>query len=139
MAEQRREARWRRRAWLAVSVRMLAFGVPVALAVGLTALANWLLPVPESAGQRVTWWVILLLVVASALIVGDRLARRLLPLAAFLELSLVFPDRAPSRFRVALRSGSTRQLGRRVEELRRAGPRAIHQLPLGVSWSWWRC
>lgn len=122
MAEQRREARWRRRAWLAVSVRMLAFGVPVALAVGLTALANWLLPVPESAGQRVTWWVILLLVVASALIVGDRLARRLLPLAAFLELSLVFPDRAPSRFRVALRSGSTRQLGRRVEELRRAGP-----------------
>lgn len=121
MTELRRDARWRRRTWLAVSVRVFAFGVPVALAVGLTALANRMLPVPESAGQRVAWWVILLLVVASALVIGDRLARRLLPLAAFLELSLACPDRAPSRFRVALRSGSTRQLGRRVEELRRAG------------------
>lgn len=122
VSELQRDARWRRRIWLAVSVRVLAFGVPIALAVGLTALANWLLPVPETAGQRVAWWVLLLLVVASALIIGDRLARRLLPLAAFLELSLAFPDRAPSRFRVALRSGSARRLGRRVEELRRTGP-----------------
>jgi 3-hydroxyisobutyrate dehydrogenase-like beta-hydroxyacid dehydrogenase len=41
---------------------------------------------------------------------ATQLARRLAPLAALLELSLLFPDRAPSRFALALRAGSTRQL-----------------------------
>jgi putative nucleotidyltransferase with HDIG domain len=43
------------------------------------------------------------------------LARRALPLAALLKLSLVFPDRVPSRFSVALRSGTTKQLTRRLQ------------------------
>jgi len=113
-----RDDRWRRRIGLAVSVRLFAFAVPVVLAVGLTAVANRLLPVPGSSGQQVAWWAALFVVVASALVAGDRLARRLLPLAAFLELSLAFPDRAPSRFRMALRSSGTRHLARRVERLR---------------------
>jgi hypothetical protein len=45
----------------------------------------------------------------------DRQAKRLLPLAMMLRLSLVFPDRAPSRFSSALRSGSTKALQRAVE------------------------
>ena len=36
------------------------------------------------------------------LVAVDRVARRLLPLALLFKLSLVFPDRAPSRFRTAL-------------------------------------
>jgi hypothetical protein len=40
----------------------------------------------------------------------DRATRRLLPLAALFSMSLVFPDEAPSRFSVALRSGSARRL-----------------------------
>jgi HD-GYP domain-containing protein (c-di-GMP phosphodiesterase class II) len=40
----------------------------------------------------------------------DRATRRLLPLSALFHISLVFPDEAPSRFRVALRAGSTKRI-----------------------------
>ena len=50
-------------------------------------------------------------------------ARRLLPLAALYRLSLVFPDHAPSRFRTALKAGSSRRVERLVEETR------LHGLP----------
>ncbi|MEA3185195.1 MAG: hypothetical protein QOJ74_1672 [Ilumatobacteraceae bacterium] len=61
------------------------------------------------------WWVGLLGVSTLVLMCTDRLARRALPLAALLKLSLVFPDRVPSRFSVALRSGTTKQLARRLQ------------------------
>jgi HD-GYP domain-containing protein (c-di-GMP phosphodiesterase class II) len=51
----------------------------------------------------------------------ETLARRLLPLAALLKLSLAFPDRAPSRFRVARQAGNTRVLRDRVAHARAAG------------------
>lgn len=57
----------------------------------------------------------LLAVVGAAVVVlrvVERAARRLLPLAALLRLSLLFPDRAPGRFALALRAGSTRELVR---------------------------
>ena len=61
------------------------------------------------------WWLGLLGASTAVLICTDRLARRVLPLAALLKLSLVFPDRVPSRFSVALRSGTTKQLARRLQ------------------------
>ena len=45
---------------------------------------------------------------------ADRAVRRLLPVAALFRLSLVFPDRAPSRFKAAIRSGTVRQLQRQM-------------------------
>src|SRR5438552_279827 len=50
-----------------------------------------------------------------------RRARRLLPLAALRRLSMVFPDRAPSRFGVALRAGTVRHLEERFDQVREAG------------------
>jgi putative nucleotidyltransferase with HDIG domain len=53
------------------------------------------------------------LVLASSLAVFylvGRGARRLMPLAMLLRLSLVFPDRAPSRFGIALRASNPRRL-----------------------------
>jgi len=44
---------------------------------------------------------------------------RLLPLASLLELSLGFPDQTPSRFGLALRTGSTKKLARTVEEVKK--------------------
>lgn len=64
---------------------------------------------------RLLWWVALLAVSTVVLLCTDRLARRMLPLAALLKLSLVFPDRVPSRFSVALRSGTTKQLAKRLQ------------------------
>jgi hypothetical protein len=45
----------------------------------------------------------------------------MLPLAALLSLTLVFPDEAPSRFKIAMRSGGTAELRRRLDEYRRTG------------------
>jgi hypothetical protein len=66
---------------------------------------------------------VLVVIVASTAVVflADRAARRLLPLAALYRLSLVFPDHAPSRFRTALKAGSSRRMARLVEETRRNG------------------
>jgi hypothetical protein len=63
------------------------------------------------------WWVVVLGTAWLAAVVGERMARPLLPLASLLKMSLLFPDRAPSRFAVAWRSGSTRQLDRYVHGL----------------------
>lgn len=65
----------------------------------------------------------LAIVVISTVVVWgvDRFARKLLPLAALMQLSLVFPDHAPSRFKSALKSGSSRRLERTLDETRRHG------------------
>ena len=60
---------------------------------------------------------------AAVVTVVERVGRRLLPLAALLQLSLLFPDRAPSRFAVALRAGSTRRLADRLLDVERAADR----------------
>jgi putative nucleotidyltransferase with HDIG domain len=52
----------------------------------------------------------------AVLVLTERIAKRLLPLAALLKLSLVFPDHVPSRFSVALRTGTTRQLAKRLQD-----------------------
>ena len=41
-----------------------------------------------------------------------------MPLSVLLQLTLVFPDQAPSRFAVAMRTGTTAQLRRRLEAAR---------------------
>lgn len=55
------------------------------------------------------------------LVVVDRFARRLLPLAALLRLSLAFPDRAPSRYKLARSVATTRQLEAEIEAAREVG------------------
>ena len=63
-------------------------------------------PAAEGHGiQYVEWWLALSASATVALVAAGRLVRRLLPLAALMRLSLVFPDGAPSRFRMALHSG----------------------------------
>ena len=78
---------------------------------------------PDSDLSRVLWWVIVLAIAWLAAVIGERIARPLLPLASLLKMSLLFPDRAPSRFAVAWRSGSTRQLDRYVHGLDDTGHR----------------
>src|SRR5207302_3282172 len=51
----------------------------------------------------------------------ERAAHRLLPLAALLNLSLLFPDQAPKRFAVARRVGRPRELREQLEEARAKG------------------
>ncbi len=119
LADRRR--RWKSRPFRAGLVRFAAFAIPIVAAVVAAISAAQLLPVPEDPLQEVLWWVAVISVSLVALFVFDRIARRLLPLAVLLRLSLVFPDQAPSRYRLALRSGSTRLLRAQVEYARSHG------------------
>jgi len=58
---------------------------------------------------------------AGVAIAVEAAARRLLPLATLLKLSLAFPDRVPSRFKVARSAGNVRVLRERVLAARRDG------------------
>ena len=66
--------------------------------------------------MAVTYWIGALTISIAMLFLVDRHARRLAPLGTLFRLSLAFPDQAPSRFRVAMRSGSVKKLERRIEQ-----------------------
>lgn len=105
--------------WAGV-VRVAVILVPLALSVLTAVVVGRWLPVGESRPARVGWWLLIFAISSLVLFVSDRLARRLLPLAVLLELSLVFPDRAPSRLR-KVRGLSVRQLDERLSRLRAHG------------------
>lgn len=115
------EGHWRDRPVQAALLRALIVAVPFAVAVGTGVLVGRLLPTPHTGVTTTLWWGVVLVASAVGLLGSDTVCRRLLPLAVLLELSLLFPDRAPSRFRTALRSGSSRHLRELLEEARKAG------------------
>ena len=119
VSEQREERghRWSARSRTGFLVSVASFAIPIALSVVCAFTASTLLPRPTSGAWQVAWWIGVLLIAWIAAAVGERIARPLLPLASLLKMSLLFPDRAPSRFAVAWRSGSTRQLDRYVHGL----------------------
>ena len=122
------ERRWEGRPWLARAVRLGVFAAPVAVAIGCSSLVSRALPSPATTSALVTWWAIVLLVSTLGLVVTDRFARRLLPLSLLLKLSLPFPDAPPSRIKVAIRSGSSKQLAKWADSVAARGdkdPKAV--------------
>lgn len=103
------------------ALRALIFLAPLVAAVGASLWLSPRLYEPTSALGIVGWWA--LLIGASSLVAWgvDRLARRLLPLTVMLRMTLLFPDQAPPRYRVALRNSNTSELRRRVAEAEASG------------------
>ncbi len=101
--------------WL---VRVSALAGPlvtsIVVAWSLTAVA----PSPGGPILAIVRWLVIAAISSGVLVMLERAGRRLIPIASLLDLTLVFPDRAPSRFRVALRTGTTSQLQRRIDETR---------------------
>ena len=119
--DSREEGHWRDRPVLAALVRGVATIAPLAAGIGLGLVVGIALPAPKSPFTFVAWWALVLAVSVLGVRVADRLARRLLPLAVLLELSLLFPEQAPSRFKVALTGGSTKHLHEQLAAAERAG------------------
>ena len=113
--------RWLGRPWLSRVVRVAVYALPFVCSI-LAALAlSGLIPSAPSWPVAV---VRLIGIAAGSTIVlygADRVTRRMLPLAALLGLTLVFPDEAPSRFKIAMRAGGTLELQQRLEEYRQIG------------------
>jgi HD-GYP domain-containing protein (c-di-GMP phosphodiesterase class II) len=113
--------RWQSHPLAARLLRLVVVLAPMAVSLCLFMLAARVAPPHRLGISPAAWWPAMAITATAALVLTDRLVRRLLPLAALLQLALVFPDRAPSRFSLALRTGTTRQLQRRIEEVQAAG------------------
>jgi HD-GYP domain-containing protein (c-di-GMP phosphodiesterase class II) len=112
---------WQRRRFLGSTARAAISLAPVVMSTGTAFLLNAVLPRPDSAVSVVTRVAFIMVASFIVLAVVDRQARKLLPLAALLQLSLLFPDQMPNRFRLALRAGSGRRMAREVEQARAHG------------------
>ena len=101
---------------LAAALRATVVALPVGVAVLASLGVEHVLPLPVGAGHRVLWWLGTLAVATVAAATVERFARRLLPLAVLLRMTLLFPDRAPSRFRLARASASPARLAELAAE-----------------------
>jgi len=113
--------RWSAHPWRAQALRLLVYALPVALSLAVVHLATSLTSPPTaSLWVFLLWWLGISLAATIAVALVYAATRRLLPLGALLELSLVFPDEAPSRFQLALRTGTVESLVERLRFLREA-------------------
>jgi putative nucleotidyltransferase with HDIG domain len=105
---------------LSLSLRAVAALVPAACAALAATILGHVVHAPQ--GPARVWWALWLL--GSAMLVAlavERAARRLLPLAVLLQLSLAFPDHAPSRFTMARTAGNVRRLEERIGQAKQTG------------------
>src|SRR3954452_19602861 len=113
--------RWQGRPVLSAVVVATAYSVPVLGAVAVSAVLSRHLPEPSGWFGTALTWIFLFGVSTAALVVIERIARRLLPLGALLKLSLAFPDQAPRRLSIARRAASVRDLEARLHKARAHG------------------
>ncbi len=97
------ESRWQARPVLARALSLTVFVVPVAGSYVVTRLAA-----PLVSGVPLLARIIALgmLAIITGFLV-ERVVRRVLPLAALLRMTMLFPDHAPSRYRLARAAGNT--------------------------------
>ncbi len=112
---------WQAHPWIARLIRGVVLGGPMCISIALALLSDRLLPPATHTGLVIARMSAIIGLSTGAIWGTDRLARRLLPLAVLLQLSLIFPDQAPSRLKTAVRGGSSRRLGRLVDEARTNG------------------
>src|SRR5665213_1552170 len=106
------ETRWESRRVAAWSLRAGIVIAPVIAAIVVMAVVSRLVPRPRSGSLVLVagWWTLVLASSVVALWAADRAARRLTPLAALLDLAVLFPGRAPTRFAIARKAGDLRAL-----------------------------
>jgi hypothetical protein len=112
--EERAGREWHRRPLLSFALRFAVFAGPIAASVGIALLLSDVLPRAINPLTATLWIGVIVAGSLATLVVFERAARRLLPLAALLDVSLLFPDQAPKRFAVARQTGSPRDLQARL-------------------------
>ena len=110
------ETRWQSRRVTAGIVRALIFAVPVASGFLVGGMVASALGDPSTASEIAFWWIAIVSVATVTATAVDRVARRLLPLTVLLRMTMLFPDAAPSRMRMARRAGNVTELKRRIRE-----------------------
>ena len=100
------------------------FVVPLVAGFFAGAAVSHRLPEPQTVAQLIEWWVVTIVVASIAATIVDRIARRYLPLSTLLKMTMLFPNEAPSRLKVARRSGSIGELKKRIASVSAGGDRS---------------
>jgi hypothetical protein len=116
-----RGGRWVARPLLAAVIRLFVLVVPAVAGMAAAWGVTRLLGDPSGVAETIGWWTALVAAAVTAVVVTQRLAKRLLPLAWLLHLTLAFPDRAPSRLTIARRAARGRALRKAAADARRDG------------------
>ena len=112
---------WRRHRVWSAALRVAIVVVPIAISFGGALLLSRALPRPHDVPTTLLWVAVIVAAALLALVIFERAASRLLPLAALLNVSLLFPDFAPRRFAVARRAGRVRDLQAKLREAQASG------------------
>jgi HD-GYP domain-containing protein (c-di-GMP phosphodiesterase class II) len=108
--DQMDRTRWQAHPGLARALCLTVFVFPVAGSYLATRLAAPLVDGLPLVGRLLTLGAL----AATVGLVAERIFRRVLPLAALLRMTMLFPDHAPSRFRLARAAGQTEILEKRA-------------------------
>ncbi len=119
--------RWTSHNKTAFALRWLVRLAPVVAATIVVFILLQSLPEADSVTGRLARNSVAVVAGFAVSFVVARFATRLIPLAGLLRLSLVFPDEAPSRFKVAMKASSSRQLERDLAAAKSQGFVDEHQ------------
>lgn len=112
---------WKGRPALARVIRLFLWLMPIAASLLFGLWASHAFPPLRLGINRWLWWIGLSILATVVLRVVEQLSRRLAPIAMLLRLSLIFPDQAPNRFSIALRSGNTAKVKKRIDAIQHGG------------------
>lgn len=134
------ERRWRRRPVLRAALEVAAVLAPALAAVAVAIVFSRTVPASPDLGGTVVWWIGFTAAFAATWLISAQLVQRTLPLATLLDLSLVFPNSAPSRYSILRRKVDKRRLEGDLRRLRQmsdpeSGTRAQLILELAVALS----
>jgi hypothetical protein len=101
---------WVPRRAAGLALRLVVLVVPVVVAVAASFVVTRIFRAPNSFWPRTGWLIGVVAVCGLLAFPARRALRRLLPLAALLELAIRFPGAAPSRWKVAREAGTIRHL-----------------------------
>jgi hypothetical protein len=109
-AERHASRQWVQKPLLAKLVQLALFLTPIGLGWVTVRLTGAAYVRPDGWIGTGLWIVQAFAVCGVVVHLAARAAERIAPLTALLNLNLVFPDNAPSRFRTALRAGTVRKI-----------------------------
>ena len=110
--DRRTSTTWTSRRGLAWALRLSTVLVPLVVALAAMVAAARLVHRPRAGLLLVAWYLLLLAISYAASWATGKAMDRTLPLAALLEMTLTFPESAPSRLGLAQRGGSAAELTR---------------------------
>ena len=120
-AEEARDRHWAASPTMARVVRVAIFVLPIIGAWLIVRIVRDDIYRPDHPLGIVVWAIQAIVVASSTSLLIDRFVSRFLPLASLLGLSLAFPDQAPSRFSMALKTGTIRKLEAHLAEASERG------------------